>query len=155
MPLVDALMREMNATGFMSNRGRQIVACYFAMDLKQDWRYGAHYFEEKLIDHDVQSNYGGWSSSAGIGAGQVRAFNTTLQSTKFDPEGAYIRMWVTELANVPNDFIHDPWNMPNKIMQESGVKLVDEVSDKKGTYPKPIACEKYTSADAAKKVKRK
>ena len=154
MPLVDALMREMNATGFMPNRGRMIVACYFAMDLKQDWRYGAHYFEEKLIDHDVQSNYGGWSSSAGIGAGQARAFNTTLQSTKFDPEGAYIRMWVTELANVPNDFIHDPWNMPIKIMQESGVKFVNEVSEEKGTYPKPIACEKYTSADAARKVKR-
>lgn len=53
MPLIDALMRELNATGFMPNRGRMIVACYLTMDLKQDWRYGAHHFEEKLIDHDV------------------------------------------------------------------------------------------------------
>jgi len=53
MPLIDALMRDMNATGFMPNRGRMVVACYLTMDLKQDWRYGAHYFEEKLIDHDV------------------------------------------------------------------------------------------------------
>lgn len=78
MPLVDALMREMNETGFMPNRGRMVVACYLTMDLKQDWRFGAHYFEEKLIDHDVQSNYGGWCGSAGIGAGRVLVFNTTL-----------------------------------------------------------------------------
>lgn len=78
MPLVDALMREMNETGFMPNRGRMVVACYLTMDLKQDWRWGAHYFEEKLIDHDVQSNYGGWCGSSGIGAGRVLVFNTTL-----------------------------------------------------------------------------
>jgi deoxyribodipyrimidine photo-lyase len=53
MPFVDALMRDMNATGFMPNRGRMVVACYLTMDLKLDWRYGAHYFEEALIDHDV------------------------------------------------------------------------------------------------------
>jgi len=53
MPLIDSLMRELNATGFMPNRGRMIVACYLTMDLKQDWRYGANHFEEKLIDHDV------------------------------------------------------------------------------------------------------
>jgi hypothetical protein len=61
---------------------------------------------------------------------------------------------VTELANVPNDFIHDPWNMPAKMIKESGLKLVDEASDEKETYPKPISCEKYTSVDAARKVKR-
>ena len=76
MPLVDALMREMNETGFMPNRGRMIVACYLTMDLKQDWRYGAHHFEEKLIDHDVHSNYGGWSFSSGIGPGRVLVFNS-------------------------------------------------------------------------------
>jgi deoxyribodipyrimidine photolyase len=102
----------------------------------------------------VQSNYGGWAFTSGLGPGKISAFNTTLQSTKFDSEGAYIRKWVTELANVPNVFIHDPWNMPAKMMKEIGFKLVDEVSDEKGTYPKPIACEKYTSLDAAKKVKR-
>jgi deoxyribodipyrimidine photo-lyase len=76
MPLIDALMRDMNATGFMPNRGRMIVACYLTMDLKQDWREGAYYFEEKLIDHDVQSNYGGWNFSAGIGPGRVLVFNS-------------------------------------------------------------------------------
>jgi len=53
MPIIDSLMRELNATGFMSNRGRMVAACYLTMDLKQDWREGAYYFEEKLIDHDV------------------------------------------------------------------------------------------------------
>jgi len=76
MPIVDALMRDMNTTGFMPNRGRMVAASYFAMDLKQDWRFGAHYFEEALIDHDVQSNYGGWAFSSGIGPGRVLVFNT-------------------------------------------------------------------------------
>ena len=69
MPIVDALMREMNTTGFMPNRGRMVVASYFTMDLRQDWRYGAYHFEEKLIDHDVHSNTGGWNFSGGIGPG--------------------------------------------------------------------------------------
>ena len=76
IPIIDALMREMNITGFMPNRGRMVVACYLAMDLKQDWRWGAHWFEERLIDHDVQSNYGGWCFSAGIGPGRVLVFNS-------------------------------------------------------------------------------
>jgi len=80
MPLVDANMRELALTGWMSNRGRQVVAAYLALDLKQDWRFGAHYFEEMLIDHDVRSNYGGWSACAGLGPGRVNFFNTLLQS---------------------------------------------------------------------------
>lgn len=92
-----------------------VVACFLTMDLKQDWRYGAHWFEQQLIDHDVQSNYGGWAGSSGIGAGRVLVFNTLLQSTKFDPNGDYIRMWVPELDKVSNDYIHDPWNMPKDL----------------------------------------
>jgi deoxyribodipyrimidine photolyase len=83
----------------------------------------------------------------------VRVFSTTLQSTKFDPEGKYIRTWVKELANVPNDYIHDPWNMPKALEKSSGVVVVGEVGGE-GIYPRPLACEKYTSADAARKVKR-
>ena len=61
MPLVDAFMRELNATGYISNRGRQIVASYLTHDLRVDWRWGASWFEERLIDHDFCSNYGNWS----------------------------------------------------------------------------------------------
>lgn len=155
MPIVDALMREMNHTGFMPNRGRMVVACYLSQDLKQDWRWGAHWFEEKLIDHDVQSNYGGWSGAAGIGAGRVLVFNTTLQSTKFDPNGVYIKKWCPELAKVPLDYIHDPWNMPKSLQKASGVTIGDK-ADGEGilVYPQPIPCDKYTSSEAAKKVKR-
>merc|ERR1712125_127557 len=112
MPLVDALMREMNATGFMPNRGRMVVACYLTMDLKQDWRYGAHYFEEKLIDHDVQSNYGGWSFSSGVGPGRELVFNSLRQSRVFDDQGLYIKTWCPELKSVPIEYIRDPWDMP-------------------------------------------
>lgn len=112
MPLIDSLMREMNETGFMSNRGRQIVASYLTLDLRQDWRYGAYYFEEKLIDHDVQSNYGSWCFSAGVGPGKVLAFNSLGQSSKFDAHGEFIRKWCPELTSIPTDYIHDPWNMP-------------------------------------------
>ena len=146
MPLIDALMRDMNTTGFMPNRGRMIVACYLTMDLKQDWRWGAHYFEEKLIDHDVQSNYGGWAFSSGIGPGRVLIFNSLKQSRDFDKEGRYIKMWVPELKNVSAELIHDPWNM-NVLQQKSaGLKIGSD-------YPRPINCPKYTNLALAKKQK--
>jgi deoxyribodipyrimidine photo-lyase len=75
MPLIDALMRELNATGIMTNRGRLLVASYLTMDMKQDWRMGAMYFEEKLLDHDVCSNYGGWNFAAGLGPSRAYSFN--------------------------------------------------------------------------------
>ena len=75
MPFIDACMRELNATGCMPNRGKMIVACYFALDLKQDWRYGAQYFEEKLLDYDVHSNYVGWTLYSGLGIGRVVVFH--------------------------------------------------------------------------------
>ena len=130
-----------------------VVACYLTMDLKQDWRYGAHYFEEKLIDHDVQSNYGGWCFSAGIGPGRVLVFNSLTQSAKFDAQGEYIKKWCPELAGVPIEYIHDPWNMPLSLQKSSGVSIQGDVSAT-GKYPLPIACDKYTTAEAAKKMKR-
>lgn len=120
IPLIDALMRELNVTGFMSNRGRQIVASYLAFDLKQDWRFGAYHFEEKLIDHDIQQNIGGWSAAAGL-VGKASAFNVMLQSTRFDSEGEYIRMWVPELKNVPLGYIHTPWDMSKEAQGKCGL----------------------------------
>ena len=92
--------------------------------------------------------------SGGIGPGRVNLFNTTLQSLKFDADGSYIRMWVHELANVPNDYIHDPWNMSKALQKQANCEIVDDHSGKKETYPMPIWCDKYTSSDAAKKMKR-
>jgi deoxyribodipyrimidine photo-lyase len=71
VPIVDAIMRELNVTGFISNGARWIAANYLTIDLKQDWRYGATYFEEKLIDHNVHCNFGSWHAAVGLGSGTI------------------------------------------------------------------------------------
>ena len=95
-PLVDANMRELAATGFMSNRGRQNVASYLVHDLHLDWRYGAAWFEAMLIDHDPASNYGNWLYIAGVGNDPrpFRKFNTAFQAERYDPKGEYVNTWL-------------------------------------------------------------
>ena len=101
-----------------------------------DWRYGAHYFEERLIDHDVTSNYGGWNAASGLGPGKVLQFNALRQSKKFDPEGEYIKTWCPELKSVPLFFLHDPWNMSMTQQKTAGVLIGQH-------YPEVIKCKKY------------
>lgn len=92
---IDANMKELNETGFMSNRGRQVVASYLAKTLKSDWRWGARYFEEMLIDYDAASNWGNWNYVAGVGSDpRDRVFNATLQAQTYDPQGNYVRRWL-------------------------------------------------------------
>ena len=95
-PLVDANMRELAATGFMSNRGRQNVASYLVHDLHLDWRYGAAWFEAMLVDHDPASNYGNWLYIAGVGNDPrpFRKFNTAFQAERYDPQGEYVNTWL-------------------------------------------------------------
>ncbi|MCX8020365.1 MAG: DNA photolyase family protein [Chitinophagaceae bacterium] len=105
-PIVDAGMRELNATGYMHNRVRMIVASFLTKHLLIDWRWGEAYFAEKLLDFDLAANNGGWQWAAGSGcdaAPYFRIFNPTLQAKKFDPEMKYIRKWVPEL-----DELHYP-----------------------------------------------
>lgn len=106
-PLVDANMRELAATGFMSNRGRQNVASFLCLDLNLDWRLGADYFEHMLLDYDVASNWGNWVAAAGLTGGRVNKFNIVKQSKDYDKDGDYIRTWLPELANVPSEKIHE------------------------------------------------
>jgi len=130
-PLVDANMRELAATGFMSNRGRQNVASFFAIDMNQDWRYGADYFESTLMDYDVHSNWGNWCAAAGMTGGRLNRFNIFKQSKDYDALGEYVRLWPPELKNVPTEFVHSPWRMTQFQQMEYGVRLgVD--------YPNPI-----------------
>ncbi|GAA3961822.1 DASH family cryptochrome [Hymenobacter antarcticus] len=91
---VDSNMRELAATGFMSNRGRQNVASYLIHDLHQDWRWGAAWFEHQLIDHDAASNWGNWKYIAGTGT-DVRdtAFDVPQQARRYDPQQRYVRTW--------------------------------------------------------------
>lgn len=99
-PLVDAGMRQLNATGFMHNRVRMVTASFLAKHLLIDWRWGEAYFASKLLDFDLASNNGGWQWAAGSGcdaAPYFRVFNPLLQAKKFDAKGTYIREWVPEL----------------------------------------------------------
>ncbi len=98
-PLVDAGMRELNATGFMHNRVRMVVASFLTKHLLIDWQLGEAYFAEKLLDYDLASNNGGWQWAAGCGtdaAPYFRVFNPTAQQEKFDKELTYIRKWIPE-----------------------------------------------------------
>jgi len=131
-PLVDANMRELAATGFMSNRGRQNVASFLALELNQDWRFGADYFESTLLDYDVHSNWGNWCSAAGMTGGRLNRFNIVKQSKDYDQHGDYVRHWLPELKDVPTQFVHEPWKMNQFHQAEYNCRLgVD--------YPNPIA----------------
>jgi deoxyribodipyrimidine photo-lyase len=99
-PLVDAGMRELNATGFMHNRVRMVVASFLTKHLLLDWRWGEAYFAQKLNDFDLAANNGGWQWASGSGcdaAPYFRIFNPTEQTRKFDPKGEYLKKWIPEL----------------------------------------------------------
>ena len=101
-PIVDAGMRELNATGFMHNRVRMIVAMFLTKYLLIDWRWGEAYFAEKLLDFELASNNGGWQWSAGTGvdaAPYFRIFNMDEQTKRFDPQFLYIKKWVPEFQD--------------------------------------------------------
>lgn len=111
-PIVDAGMRELWATGYMHNRVRMIVASFLTKDLFIDWRLGADWFLDTLVDADLANNSASWQWVAGCGADAApyfRIFNPILQSQKFDPDGTYIRRWVPELSSLNKNTIHAPW----------------------------------------------
>ncbi len=133
-PLVDAAMRQLNQTGFMHNRLRMVTASFLVKDLLVDWRLGERYFADKLVDFDLAANSGGWQWAASVGCDAqpwFRIFNPLTQSEKFDPQGAFIRRHVPELARVPDKFIHAPWTLPVDEQVRAGVVVGQ-------TYPAPI-----------------
>ncbi|WP_225217884.1 cryptochrome/photolyase family protein [Sporosarcina gallistercoris] len=133
-PLVDAGMRELWETGTIHNRVRMVVASFLVKHLLIDWRMGAVWFRETLVDYDVANNTLGWQWIAGSGfdaAPYFRIFNPTTQSKKFDKNGAYIRKWVPELAALPGASLHEPHMAPEDVLTEAGVVLGE-------TYPLPI-----------------
>lgn len=102
-PLVNACMRQLNETGYMSNRGRQLVASCLVNELKLDWRLGAQYFERQLIDYDVASNWGNWQYLGGVGADPrgLRRFDQEKQQHTYDPYGEFIKRWQGYAASSP------------------------------------------------------
>jgi deoxyribodipyrimidine photo-lyase len=133
-PLVDAAMRQLDHSGWMHNRLRMVVASFLTKDLGIDWRQGEKHFAERLNDFDLAANNGGWQWAASTGCDAqpwFRIFNPVTQSEKFDPEGAFIRRYVPELARVPARFIHAPWQMGRSEQEASGVLIGHD-------YPAPI-----------------
>ena len=114
IPFVDANMRELNATGFMSNRGRQNVASFLVKDLKLNWLLGAEYFESLLIDYDPCSNYGNWNYIAGVGSDPRpdRYFNISAQARKYDSKAEYMLYWLPELKDMDQDYLFNPYAHP-------------------------------------------
>merc|ERR1719160_1627360 len=99
--LVDANMRELAATGFMSNRGRQNVASYLIFDLEVNWRHGAAHFEEHLLDYDPCSNWGNWVAAAGLTGQRINKFNTKKQLNDYDPKREYVKLWLDGSSSMP------------------------------------------------------
>jgi deoxyribodipyrimidine photo-lyase len=121
MPIVDAAMRQLLATGWMHNRARMIVASFLVKDLLINWQWGERWFFETLLDGDPAANNGGWQWTAGTGTDAApffRVFNPILQAQKFDPNGDYVRRWVPELVDVPESYLQTPWKMPVETQQK-------------------------------------
>jgi len=125
IPIVDAGMRQLWQTGWMHNRVRMIVASLLIKHLRIHWRDGEAWFWDTLVDADLASNSANWQWVAGCGADAApffRIFNPVLQGKKFDPRGVYVRRFVPELKDVPDRFVHEPWDAPQR----------------PANYPKPI-----------------
>ena len=112
-PLVDAAMRQLGAEGTMPNRARLVVASFLTKTLRLDWRLGARAFAERLLDGDVASNSGNWQWVAGTGTDTRphRVLSPTRQAHRFDPDGAYVRRHVPELASIDGPHVHEPWRL--------------------------------------------
>jgi len=133
IPFIDANMRELNLTGFMSNRGRQNVASYLVHNLKVRWTLGAAYFEENLVDYNPANNWGNWAYIAGVGNDprDQRCFNIDKQAHDYDPKGDYIREWIPELKSLPIELIHNPGMMTKEQQDFYKIELGRD-------YPYPI-----------------
>jgi deoxyribodipyrimidine photo-lyase len=142
-PIVDAGMRELNATGYMHNRARMITASFLVKDLHIDWREGEKYFAQKLVDYDPAVNNGNWQWAASTGCDAqpyFRIFNPWLQQKTYDPDCVYIKKWVKELNNLSVKEIHD-WYKEKTLLTET-------------SYPLPMVQHALESAKAKQVYKK-
>ncbi|WP_336317759.1 deoxyribodipyrimidine photo-lyase [Streptomyces lavendofoliae] len=114
-PVVDAAMRQLAHEGWMHNRGRLLTASFLAKTLYVDWRVGARHFLDLLVDGDIANNQLNWQWVAGTGTDSRpnRVLNPVVQGRRYDPDGAYVRRWVPELAGVEGPAVHEPWKLPH------------------------------------------
>jgi len=130
--LVDANMRELLATGFMSNRGRQNVASYLIFDLGVDWRHGAAHFEELLLDYDPCSNWGNWVAAAGLTGQRVNKFNTKKQLNDYDPNHEYVNHWLSGSDNPRKVTVDDTVRRKLDMSLDDAVSLDREAAARNG-----------------------
>jgi deoxyribodipyrimidine photo-lyase len=134
IPIIDAGMRELWHTGYMHNRVRMLVASFLTKNLLIDWRRGERWFWDCLVDGDIASNPASWQWVAGCGldaAPYFRIFNPVTQGQRFDEAGDYVRKWVPELKNLPDKWVHNPYEAPASILRDARVTLGE-------TYPLPL-----------------
>ena len=132
-PFVDAGMRELWHTGWINNRVRMTVASFLVKDLLIPWKQGAQWFWETLVDANLANNAMGWQWVAGCCADAspyYHIFNPVIQGERFDPDGNYVRHWIPELAYVPNDWVHKPWEAPPLMLTEANVELGTNYPDR-------------------------
>ncbi len=132
-PVVDAGMRQLRETGWMHNRVRMITASFLAKDLHVWWPAGAQHFLDHLLDGDIASNNHGWQWTAGTGTDAspyFRVFNPTTQGKKFDPDGAYVRRWVPELAHLDGKAAHEPWEHDDGYAHDYPRRIVDHAEER-------------------------
>jgi len=133
-PLVDAAMAQLNESGFMHNRLRMVTASFLTKDLGISWLRGERYFAARLNDYELSSNNGGWQWAASTGCDAqpwFRIFNPVTQSKRFDPDGAFIRRWLPQLAGLEGPAIHAPWLAKPAVLERAGLVLGRD-------YPQPI-----------------
>lgn len=144
IPIVDAGMRELWRTGWMHNRVRMIAASLLTKNLRLPWLEGARWLWDTLVDADLANNTLGWQWVAGCGAVAApyfRIFNPVTQGERFDPEGSYVRRWIPELARLPRRWVHRPWQAPESVLREAGIRLGSD-------YPRPIVDLQRSRRDA-------
>ena len=133
-PLVDASARQLLREGWVPNRARMVSASFLTKHLLIDYRLGEAHYMKYLVDGDPAQNNLGWQWSAGCGCDAqpwFRVFNPVLQGDRFDPSGGYVRRWLPRLDRLPNRYIHRPWEAPDKVLEEAGVRLGQD-------YPFPV-----------------
>jgi deoxyribodipyrimidine photo-lyase len=133
-PLVDAGMRELWQTGYMHNRVRMVTASFLIKNLLVDWRQGASWFWDCLVDADLASNSASWQWVAGCGTDAspyFRVFNPIIQGEKFDSQGEYTKHYLPELKELPNKYLFKPWEAPPEILKKAHITLGEN-------YPLPI-----------------
>ncbi len=145
-PIVDAGLRELWHTGWMHNRVRMIVGSFLTKDLILHWKEGEEFFWDTLLDADLANNSASWQWVAGSGADAspyFRIFNPITQGEKFDAKGEYVKKWCPELKDMPDEFVHKPWEAPELILKAAGIKLGKD-------YPLPILNHKEAREKALK-----